>query len=265
MKIDIHISPCPNDTFMFDAMLNGRIDTGGLEFEVAFADIEQLNAGVLGGSTAVSKISYAVLPEIADGYAVLDSGSALGRGNGPLLVSRPGARLDGKGLRVAVPGAHTTANMLLRKFFPQFADITPVLFSEIAAKVASGKFDAGVLIHEGRFTYKEKGLALVADLGRLWEENVAMPLPLGGIVASRSLPAGVTAQVEDVLRRSVRYALDNPEASRSFVRAHAQEMDDAVMRSHIALFVNDYSVSLGPEGKNAVSLLTGLDAADIFA
>lgn len=294
MKLEIDISPCPNDTFMFEAMVAGRVDTEGVEFVPRFADIEELNAGVMGARAQVSKISYAVLPRIAAQYAVLDSGSALGRGNGPLLVARGGemrphgdalcregalhstgahgeggqsgergeSRHDGMhlhgGLRVAVPGLHTTANLLMAKLFPQVVDKTPVLFSEIAGRVADGEFDAGVLIHEGRFTYAAAGLELVADLGREWERVTGLPLPLGAIVVSRDVSAELQRTVERVLRRSVEYAFAHPGDSAEFVRSHARELDPRVIESHIALFVNEHSVSLGAEGRRAVEELTGL-------
>jgi len=283
---------------MFDALVNGRIDTLGLEFDVAFADIEQLNAAVLSpsdNSPHISKISYAALPAIADRYRLLDSGSALGHGNGPLLVARPGFSLpprvrptDGtlleEGLsgertnwssegcpsgrtnaetgdvRVAVPGEHTTANMLLKRLFPQLADRRPMLFSEIAPAVADGRFDAGVLIHEGRFTYRDHGLELVADLGVEWGRATGgLPLPLGAIVASRALPAEVVRTVEELIRRSVEYAFAHPAASREFVKSHAREMDDTVIDSHIALFVNRNSLSLDPAARRAVRELTGIE------
>jgi len=267
MKLTLAISPCPNDTFMFDALINGRIDTQGLTFDLAFADIEQLNAAVLSpsdNSPHISKISYAVLPAIASRYALLHSGSALGHGNGPLLVARPGFSMP-RGLaaaapRVAIPGEHTTANMLIKKLFPQLTDRRPILFSEIAPAVADGRFDAGVLIHEGRFTYRDHGLELVADLGVEWSEATGgLPLPLGAIVASRALPAEVERTVEDLVRCSVEYALAHPAASREFVKAHAREMDDAVIDNHIALFVNRNSLSLDPAARRAVRELTGVE------
>lgn len=264
MKLKVSISPCPNDTFMFDAMLAGRVDTEGLEFEASFADIEELNRGVIAGGPDLSKISYAVFPRIAGRYAVLDSGSALGSGNGPLLVSRDGVDMGRSGLRVAVPGQNTTANMLMDRFFPGLADRTPVLFSEVAAAVARGDFDCGVLIHEGRFTYREHGLESVADLGALWEEDSGMPLPLGAIAVSRELPPEVSTKVERVLRRSVEYAMANPEVSANFVRGHAAEMSEAVLRSHIALFVNGYSAMLGERGREAVSRFLGMARSDVF-
>lgn len=262
MRLSLSISPCPNDTFMFDALINGRIDSRGLEFDVHYADIEELNRRVVGGVSDVSKVSCAVLPEIAYAYRILDSGSALGRGNGPLLVGRAGVKDSGSGgLKVAVPGFRTTANLLISRLFPHITDKNEVLFSQIAESVASGRYDAGVLIHEGRFTYRKHGLELLADLGAEWERVTGLPLPLGSIVVSRRLPEEVQAAVGELLRESIRYALANPAASADFVKSHAQEMDDDVIRSHIGMFVNDFSISLGADGRRAIKKLTGLDAS----
>ena len=252
-KVLLRISPCPNDTFAFDALINGRIDTEGVSFGVEFADIEELNNGVLAGSPDVSKISTALLAEIDDRYELLDSGSALGRGNGQLLVRRKGDRSPIR--TVAIPGVHTTANAMLRLFFPNIADRRPMLFSEIAEAVERGDCDAGVLIHEGRFVYERRNLELVADLGALWEQRTGLPLPLGAIVARRDLPEELRRKVERLIARSVEYAFAHPEASREFVKAHARELDDDVIDKHISLFVNDFTISLGPEGKKAVKQL----------
>ena len=250
------MSPCPNDTFMFDAMVNGRIDTEGLEFEVEYLDIEQLNGAALEQRYDITKCSTAILSAIYDHYALLDSGSALGRGNGPLLVRRKG--YEGAVRSIVVPGLHTTANLLTHRLFPEIETRTPMLFSDIADVVAVGEYDAGVLIHEGRFVYERYNLELVADLGLEWERRTSLPLPLGSIVARRTLDAEVIATVERVLRRSIEYAFGNRMASRDYVKQHAQELDDRVIDSHISLFVNDYSLSLGDEGRRAVALLTGL-------
>ncbi|WP_295938632.1 1,4-dihydroxy-6-naphthoate synthase [uncultured Alistipes sp.] len=255
MTLRLHISPCPNDTFMFDALINGRIDTEGLRFEVEYHDIEELNRGVQTGRADVSKISCAVLPAIAAHYTLLDSGAALGRGNGPLLVRRAGDTAPIR--RIVVPGLHTTANALMQRLFPDITERTPLLFSDIAAAVERGDFDAGVLIHEGRFVYRERDLELVADLGQLWEQTTALPLPLGGIVAKNELPQAVRRQVERLLRQSIEHAFANPGASRAYIKEHAQELDDKVIDAHIALFVNEYSLSLGQEGRRAVEALTG--------
>lgn len=251
------ISPCPNDTFMFDAMINHRIDTEGLQFEVDYLDIEQLNSAALESKYDVSKCSTALLPAIYANYRLLDSGSALGRGNGPLLVRRRG--FDGAMRDIVVPGLHTTANLLTERLFPDIKTRTPMLFSEIANAVAEGRYDAGVLIHEGRFVYERYDLELVADLGMEWERKTSLPLPLGSIVAKRELDDEVTACVERVLRRSIEYAFANPMTSRDYVKQHAQELDDKVIDSHIALFVNDYSLSLGDEGRKAVEKLIGVN------
>lgn len=264
MKLRLNISPCPNDTFMFEAMLAGRIDCEGLEFDVHFADIEELNAMAQRGVADVSKLSCAVLPQVVGAYKVLDSGSALGRGNGPLMVSLHEVSTSDAALRIAVPGAHTTANMLVDRLFPQLTRRGEVLFSQIADAVCSGEYAAGVLIHEGRFTYASRGLHLVADLGAEWERVSGLPLPLGAIVVRSSLESEVQRRVERVLRRSVEYAMANPDASAEFVRCHAQELSPQVMRNHIELFVNDFSVSLGTQGRQALSALTRLNSDEIF-
>lgn len=256
MKLHLSISPCPNDTFMFDGIVNGRVDCEGLAFEVEFHDIEELNAGVINRQPDVSKISCAVLPAITENYRLLDSGAALGRGNGPLLVRRKGERGELK--HIAVPGVHTTANALVGRLFPEIEERTPMLFSEIAAAVERGDFDGGVLIHEGRFVYERRNLELVADLGLEWEARTQLPLPLGGIVIRRDLPADVQQRVERVLRRSIEYAFEHPMLSREFVKQHAQELEDNVIDKHISLFVNDFSLTLGAEGRQAMEALTGI-------
>ena len=241
---------------MFDAMVNGRIDCCGLQFATEYFDIEELNARVMQGVPHVSKISAEVLPLIAGKYRVLDCGAALGRGNGPLLVRRRGDSTPIR--RVAVPGLHTTAAMLMRRLFPEITDATPLLFSEIAEAVERGDFDAGVLIHEGRFVYAQRNLELAADLGALWEQRTGLPLPLGLIVVRRDLPAEVSAQTEQTLRRSIEFAFANPQASRDYVKAHAREMEDEVIDKHISMFVNDFSLSLGDEGRRAVEMVKSL-------
>ena len=255
--VRLAISPCPNDTFMFDAMLNGRIDTEGLQFEVDYLDIEQLNSAALEHRYDVTKCSTAILPAIIHNYRLLDSGSALGRGNGPLLVRRRG--FEGALRNIVVPGLHTTANLLTHRLFEEIENRTPMLFSEISDAVARGEYDAGVLIHEGRFVYERYDLELVADLGIEWERRTGLPLPLGSIFASRGVEDDVVERVERLLRRSIEYAFANPMASRDYVKNHAQELEDRVIESHIALFVNNFSLSLGDEGRRAVAALTGLE------
>lgn len=252
---------------MFDAMLNGRIDTGGLEFDVAFMDIEELNSRLLSGSGTpqISKASYAIMPQIAGRYCALRSGSALGRGNGPLLVAGDeDADTSDASMRIAIPGIHTTANLLMERLYPHLADKRQYLFSDIPCVVARGECDAGVLIHEGRFVFRRYGLHLLADLGEEWERRTGLALPLGVIVAARDLPDGVAAEVERLLRSSIEYAFAHPDESLPFVREHAQEMDDDVVRKHIDLFVNGMSLDVGPQGSAAVASLLGMSADDIF-
>lgn len=253
----LNISPCPNDTFMFDALVNGRIECQGIEFRTEYHDIEELNAAVMAGEPDVSKISCAVLPAITSQYRLLGSGAALGRGNGPLLVRRRGER--GPIRRIAVPGLHTTANALIQRLFPEIEERTPLLFSQIAAAVERGEYDAGVLIHEGRFVYERRNLELVADLGLEWEARTGLPLPLGAIVVRRDIPTDVQSLIEQSLRRSIEYAFAHPLLSRPYVKSHAQEMEDDVIDKHIALFVNDFSLDLGAEGRSAMRALTALD------
>ena len=254
-KLSLHISPCPNDTFAFDGIINRRLDHD-FDLAVEYKDIEELNEGVLKGIPDISKISYSVYPKIAEEYLLLDSGSALGRGNGQLLVRRKGE--SGKIRTVATPGLNTTANALLMRYFRD-VEVVPMLFSTIAEAVERVETDAGVLIHEGRFVYQRRNLELVADLGKLWEAETALPLPLGAIVIRRSIATTICKQFETLLSNSVRYAFDNPMTSREFVKQHAQELEDSVIDSHINLFVNQYTISLGKEGREAVKRLLEID------
>ena len=251
-KLSLHISPCPNDTFAFDAIINHRI---GHDFDLAveYHDIEELNEGVLRGEPDISKISYAVYPLVKEKYALLDSGSALGRGNGQLLVRRKGETSPIR--TVASPGLNTTANALLRRYFPEIREVRQMLFSEIAEAVERGDVDAGVLIHEGRFVYERRNLELVADLGKLWEKETNLPLPLGAIIVKREIEENIISKFDKLLSKSVQFALENPLLSRDFVKEHAQELEDDVIEKHISLFVNDYTISLGEEGRRAVEKL----------
>ena len=258
MKLTLAFSPCPNDCFMFDAMVHGRIDLEGLEFDVTLADIEALNQSAFAGSVDVTKLSFHAYAYCADSYVLLDAGSALGRNCGPLLISKreiSAAKVAEGQVSIAIPGKYTTANFLCGLAFPRAQDKTPVLFSDIEPALLDGRFDAGVIIHENRFTYADKGLRKIVDLGEFWESETGAPIPLGGIVIRRSLAEDVKARVNRVMRRSVEYAFAHPEASRAYVRAHAQEMDEEVMRRHIELYVNEYSVDLGPDGRRAIDVL----------
>jgi 1,4-dihydroxy-6-naphthoate synthase len=258
MTLSLGFSPCPNDCFMFDAIVNRRIDLEGLEFAPHLADVEALNQAAFAGEADVTKLSYHAYAYCTGNYVLLDAGSALGRSCGPLLISkRPIARdeVAAGSLRIAIPGQFTTANFLLGLAFPQARDKTPLVFSDIEPALLGDRFDAGLIIHENRFTYQAKGLRKIIDLGEYWEETTGAPIPLGGIVIRRSLSDEVKRAVNRVLRRSVEYAFAHRAASLPYVRAHAQEMSEDVMYRHIDLYVNDYSVDLGLEGRRAVELL----------
>jgi len=258
MKLSLGFSPCPNDCFMFDAIVNRRIDLEGLEFSIRMADVEALNKAAFAGQADVTKLSYHAYAYCTRDYVLLDAGSALGRNCGPLLISkRPIAveEVAAGTLAIAIPGRYTTANFLLGLAFPAALNKSELLFSDIEAAVLDGRFDAGLIIHENRFTYAAKGLTKIIDLGEFWEGETGAPIPLGGIVVNRSLPGEVQRAVNRVLRRSVEYAFAHRAASLPFVREHAQEMSEEVMYRHIDLYVNAYSVDLGVEGKRAVELL----------
>jgi 1,4-dihydroxy-6-naphthoate synthase len=258
MTVTLAFSPCPNDCFMFDAIVHQRIDLEGLEFTLVMDDVEALNRRAFAGAIDVTKLSYHALAHCLANYALLDAGSALGRGCGPLVISARSMAPDevaAGGVRIAIPGMYTTANLLLSLAFPEARDKTPMVFSDIESAVLEGRFDAGLIIHENRFTYQTRGLKKVIDLGEFWERTTGAPIPLGGIAVRRSLPDAVQQAMGRVMRRSVEYAFAHPEASRVFVRAHAQEMNDEVMRQHIDLYVNEYSVDLGAEGRRAVEVL----------
>lgn len=262
--LSLGFSPCPNDTFMFDALVHGRAGVSGLRFDVEMDDIEVLNRRALGldprPPLPVTKVSVAALSQLTADYAVLDAGAALGRGCGPLVLRRGDdparATLDDlAGARVAIPGEATTANLLLRIFGPAELQRVTMRFDRIMPALAAGEVDAGLVIHESRFTYPEHGLALVADLGERWEAATGLPLPLGVIVARRELPAATIHAVEQGLRASVEAAWAEPAASRPYVRAHAQELDEDVCRRHIELYVNAFSATLGDEGRRAIDVL----------
>jgi len=259
MKLTLGISPCPNDTFIFDALVNGALDTGGLELEVAHEDVQTLNEWALAGRLDVTKLSYGVLPLVTQDYALLEAGGALGRGVGPLLVARPDLpAFDPASMTVAIPGEQTTAHLLFSLAYPGAAHRRFMVFSEIEAAVAAGQVDAGVLIHEGRFTYAARGLAKLVDLGDFWERRTGAPIPLGGIVVRRALGAEVAARLDRLIRESVLAARSRYPALSPYVRGHAQALDEAVMRQHIDLYVNDFSLGLGPAGRRAVETLLGV-------
>jgi 1,4-dihydroxy-6-naphthoate synthase len=256
MKLSIGFSPCPNDTFIFDALIHGRVDPEGLDFELVLSDVEELNQKAFRGDLDITKLSYHALAWLGEKYQLLDAGSALGRNCGPLLIAPkpiPGEEIPS--LRIAIPGKYTTANFLLDFAFPQIRQKREMLFSEIENAVLDGQVDAGLIIHENRFTYADKGLVKLIDLGEYWEEATGNPIPLGGIAIRRSLPESLKFKVNQLIRKSVEFAFSHPEASRPFVRKYAQEMDPNVMQRHIQLYVNEYSIDLGTDGRSAVEHL----------
>jgi len=254
--LSLGYSPCPNDTFIFFGMVHGRIDTEGLAFQERLEDVETLNQLALAGSLDLTKISYHALGHLRRDYYLLRSGGALGRGCGPLVIARkPVDMAQLRGRRIAIPGRLTTANLLLQLYGEGFEQVEILPFHLIMDAVRDGKVDAGVIIHESRFTYQQYGLAQVLDLGAWWEEHTGKPIPLGGILARRDLGQEVVATVDRVLRSSVEFAFANPQLPRQYIKAHAQELADEVIDSHIGLYVNDFSIDLGDEGLAAVTTL----------
>ena len=253
-KLTLGFSPCPNDTFIFDAMVNSRIDLEDIELEVVLADVEELNRMALEGKLDVTKISYNAFAQVHYRYQLLNAGSALGNNCGPLLISkRQLSEEELKTASIAIPGKNTTANFLMSFACPEAENKQEFLFSEIETVVLNGKVDAGVIIHENRFTYQEKGLVKIVDLGEVWEQKTGFPIPLGGIAIHRRIRPDVRQKFDALLKASVHYAFDNPEASKDYVTCHAQEMNEVVMRSHINLYVNDYTLDLSEKGKSAIS------------
>jgi 1,4-dihydroxy-6-naphthoate synthase len=258
MKIKLGFSTCPNDTFMFDALVHQRIDTKGFEFEYIMADIFHLNQMAMAGELDMVKISYNTYGAVMDKYELLDAGSALGYNCGPLLISKKPLTIEEiveNQLTVAIPGLNTTANLLFTFFAPRHRKKKEYIFHEIMPAILSGEADAGVIIHENRFTYQEMGLHCIQDLGEHWEKATGLPIPLGAIVAKRSLGFEQIRELERLMRESVQYAFDNREASRAFVQENAQEISPEVQEAHIQLYVNEYSLSLGEKGNAAVDLL----------
>lgn len=256
MKISLGYSPCPNDTFIFDALAHGKIDLEGIDFDIRLADVEVLNQQALAGKVDVTKLSFHAFAHLQHQYALLSAGSALGRNCGPLLIARqPLATSAIANARVAIPGDYTTANFLLRLAFPEIRDKKTMVFSAIEQAVLDGEVDAGLIIHENRFTYAQRGLCKIADLGEWWESTTGYPIPLGGIVVNRNLPVAVQQKIDRIVARSVAYALQQPMEAAPYVRMHAQEMDEDVMYAHINLYVNDFTKDLGDEGRSAVQFM----------
>lgn len=259
MKLTLGFSPCPNDTFIFDALIHHKIDTEGLEFEVQFQDVETLNKKVFNSELDVSKISFHAYAYALENYVLLNAGSALGYGVGPLLIAKDtnlkSNNLTEKDFKVAIPGKYTTANFLLSLAFPKLTNKLISPFSTIEDLVLEGQADLGLIIHENRFTYQDKGLHKVIDLGEFWEEKTKQPIPLGGIVINRNIDSATQTKFDRILKKSVEYAFANPKSGTDFIKSHAQTMKEEVMYKHIELYVNEFSINLGEKGKNAVQTL----------
>ena len=272
MNLTLGISPCPNDTFIFDALANKKIDTGEIDFDIFLEDVETLNQQALQGGLDISKISYGVLPLILDNYKLITSGGALGKGVGPLLIAAP-YPLKGEikkeeiigyinNSTIAIPGINTTAHMLFSLAFPQATNKRFMRFNEIEDFVLienSKETKAGVIIHENRFTYQQKGLHKLMDLGEYWETETGLPIPLGGIVAKRNLDKNLIHKIDELIKQSLQYAFTNyKESLPDFVKQNAREMEENIMWQHIKLYVNNYSIDLGDDGKKAVMKLLEL-------
>ena len=259
MKLTLGFSPCPNDTFIFDALVHHKIDTEGLDFDVYLGDVEDLNSKAFKSELDITKISYHAFGFLTDKYVLLAAGSALGKGCGPLLIKNANVKsfklADAK---IAIPGKYTTANFLLSIAHPEATNKVEMLFSDIEHAVLSGAVNAGLIIHENRFTYLDKGLEKMIDLGEFWEQTTGSLIPLGGIVIKRNLPITTINKVNRILRKSIEYAFANPTSPIAYMKKNAQEMDETVMMQHVNLYVNKYSVNLGVEGRDAITQMFNL-------
>ncbi|MBC7412832.1 MAG: 1,4-dihydroxy-6-naphthoate synthase [Bacteroidia bacterium] len=264
MTLTLGFSPCPNDTFIFDALINKRIDTRGINFEATLTDVEQLNIMATKEVLHVTKLSYHAYAYLTHAYALCTSGSALGYGVGPLLITKASTNVaqltqelqqPNSTVRIGIPGKLTTANFLCAIAYPNAQHKTEYVFSAIENALQHNQIDAGLIIHENRFTYAQRGFVKIIDLGEYWQQLVNAPIPLGGIVVSRKLPIEVQQLVSQLIKESVQYAFANPEASKEYIQQHAQEMEESVQQQHINLYVNDFSINLGTQGKLAVNTL----------
>ncbi len=256
MKLTLGFSPCPNDTFIFDAIANNKIDKEGLSFEIIIEDVEKLNKLAFQHQLDITKLSYHAYAYLMKDYLLLNTGSALGTNCGPLLISKPEnqkSRIES--LTIAIPGKYTTANFLLGLAFPKAIQKIEMRFSDIEDAIVQDKAEAGVIIHENRFTYQDKGLIKIMDLGEFWESQTGFPIPLGGIAVKRNFPRELSQKVNHILRKSVEYAFAHPVSSHKYVKQYAQEMDESVRNRHIQLYVNNYTLDLGETGKMAVKTL----------
>lgn len=256
MKLTLGYSPCPNDCFIFDALLHKKIDTEGLDFIEQLEDVETLNRRALKGELDITKLSFHAYAYVINEYILLRAGSALGFNCGPLLVENGKWKgEDPQNMKVAIPGKMTTANFLLMLAYPKLKNKIEYVFSDIENAVLKAEVNAGLIIHENRFTYELKGLKKVIDLGEFWDSLIHAPIPLGGIVIKRNLDTEIQQKVNRLIRKSVEYAFAHPESSMSYVKRHAQAMSEEVMKKHIALYVNDFSIDLGNTGMNAIQLM----------
>lgn len=256
--IELGFSPCPNDTFIFDALVNHKIDTKGNEFKLHLEDVQTLNEWALQGRLPLSKISYGVWPMVKNNYQLLNAGGALGKGVGPLLIYKKNKdnKPNPATMSVAIPGKNTTAHLLFSLAFPEVKNKQFLVFNEIEDAVLSGKVDAGVIIHENRFTYAQKGLSKWMDLGTYFEETFNAPIPLGGIIARNDMPKEEVKIIDTLIKESVEFAFKNSyDNLPEFVKCHSQEMSEQVMRQHIDLYVNDFSIDMGEVGKKAITQL----------
>ena len=266
MNLSLAFSPCPNDTFIFDALVNNKIDTCGINFQVHMHDVEQLNKKSLTQDYDITKLSFNAYSLCYKKYIILDSGAALGENCGPLLIKNPSTIIKQNSV-VAIPGKYTTANMLFKMAYPKMKNTKEYLFSDIQEKVLNNDVDAGLIIHENRFTYQDKGLEKVVDLGDFWASKTFLPLPLGGIMVSRDLDISIQRKINSLINLSIKYAFENPSSSLGYTKFHCQEIDGDVIASHIKLYVNKYSLSLGDIGRKSIKVLLSnldLETSNIF-
>ncbi|MDQ6610494.1 MAG: 1,4-dihydroxy-6-naphthoate synthase [Bacteroidota bacterium] len=256
MKLSLGFSSCPNDTFIFDALVNHKIDTEGIDFEAVLEDVQTLNTWAAEGKLHITKLSFPALFNQTKTYAILNAGAALGKGVGPLLIAKKMVNVpDIAHCKIAIPGENTTARFLLQYTFPQVKNLVSVLFSSIEDAVINGDVDLGVIIHENRFTYQQKGLLKICDLGEVWENREGVPIPLGCIAIRKDLPADIQTKVDRLIKKSVQYAFENYPSLSPYVTEHSQAMEEEVMRKHIELYVNEFSIDLGQKGKSAIEKL----------
>lgn len=253
MEIKIGFSPCPNDTFIFDALVNGKLSTDGIIFKPYLADVEELNQRAFNAELDVTKLSFHAYVYLTKDYILSNSGAALGDNVGPLVLSKnERVNLSDPSLRIAIPGKYTSANFLFSLAYPHLTNKSEIIFNQIEDKLIKNEFDVGLVIHESRFTYQDKGLYKLNDLGEWWTQSTQLPIPLGAIAIKRSLPKEVILKINQLIKQSIEYAFLNPMEPQPYVKQHAQEMDDHVIYNHIKLYVNSYTYDLKDRGKAAV-------------